>query len=74
MKWKMMSAAVAVATIAAAAPAYAGSETGNFMVRVQGTVVDPDSSATVKAASSRGSVRTGVSGVRRRWPCRTQVS
>jgi outer membrane protein len=49
MKLKMMSAAVAVATIAAAAPAYAGSETGNFMVRVQGTVVDPDSSATVKA-------------------------
>jgi outer membrane protein len=49
MKLKMMSAAVAVATIAAAAPAYAGSETGNFMVRVQGTVVDPDSSATVKS-------------------------
>ena len=49
MRRLLMSAAVAVATIAAAAPAYAGSETGNFMVRVQGTVVDPDSSATVKA-------------------------
>jgi outer membrane protein len=49
MKSKMMSAAVAFAMMAAAAPAYAGSETGNFMVRVQGTVVDPDSSATVKA-------------------------
>lgn len=30
-----------------AAPAAAGSESGNFLVRVQGTVVDPDSSATV---------------------------
>lgn len=49
MKLKMMSAAVAVAMIGAAAPAYAGSEAGNFMVRVQGTVVDPDSSATVKS-------------------------
>lgn len=31
----------------AALPADAGSESGNFMVRVQGTVVDPDSSASV---------------------------
>lgn len=32
-----------------AAPAAAGSESGNFLVRVQGTVVDPDSSADVFA-------------------------
>ncbi len=42
------AAAVAVlALTATAAPAMAGSESGNFMVRVQGTVVDPDSSANV---------------------------
>jgi outer membrane protein len=45
----IMCATVAFAMLAAAAPAYAGSEAGNFMVRVQGTVVDPDSSATVKS-------------------------
>lgn len=35
-----------------AAPASAGSESGNFMVRVQGTVVDPDSSANVFAGGA----------------------
>jgi outer membrane protein len=52
MKSKVMGAAVALAMMAAAAPAYAGSETGNFMVRVQGTVVDPSSSATVSAGGA----------------------
>jgi len=33
----------------AISPAFAGSESGNFMVRLQGTVVDPDSSADVFA-------------------------
>lgn len=47
MKSKMIRAAVALGMMAAAAPAYAGSESGNFMVRVQGTVVSPDSSADV---------------------------
>lgn len=36
-----------------AAPAAAGSESGNFMVRVQGTVVDPDSSANVFAGGAQ---------------------
>lgn len=49
---KAMGAAAALSMMAVAAPAHAGSETGNFMVRVQGTVVDPDSSATVKSAGS----------------------
>ncbi len=53
---RVMSAATALTVMAAAAPAHAGSETGNFMVRVQGTVVDPDSSATVKAG---GAVQPG---------------
>lgn len=52
MKSKMMRATVALGMMAAAAPAYAGSEAGNFMVRVQGTVVSPDSSADVFAAGS----------------------
>ena len=50
--FKAMGAATALALVAAAGPAHAGSEAGNFMVRVQGTVVDPDSSATVKAGGS----------------------
>lgn len=48
-----LSAAVFAATVAMAimsASANAGSESGNFMVRVQGTVVDPDSSANVAIA------------------------
>jgi outer membrane protein len=49
---KAMGAAAVLALVAVAGPAHAGSETGNFMVRVQGTVVDPDSSATVKAGGS----------------------
>ena len=40
-----LAATVAGATL----PARAGDENGNVMVRVLGTVVDPDSSATVKA-------------------------
>lgn len=46
-------AACAAGLAATAAPAAAGSETGNFMVRVQGTVVDPDSSADVFAGGVR---------------------
>ncbi|HEX2843458.1 OmpW/AlkL family protein [Hyphomicrobium sp.] len=46
-------AAVAVGMGALVAPAAAGSESGNFMVRVQGTVVDPDSSAKVSAGGAR---------------------
>jgi outer membrane protein len=49
MRSKIIGAGLALAAMVSAAPSYAGSETGNFMVRVQGTVVDPDSSATVKA-------------------------
>jgi outer membrane protein len=41
------SGVVAAAVALAGQPAAAGSESGNFMVRVQGTVVDPDSSADV---------------------------
>jgi outer membrane protein len=37
----------------AALPAAAGSESGNFLVRIQGTVVDPDSSADVFAGGAR---------------------
>lgn len=44
---------------ASAMPAWAGSETGNFMVRVQGTVVDPDSSADV---SIGGVLQPGMDG------------
>lgn len=51
-----LSGAVAAAVLAMAAaaggPAEAGSESGNFMVRVQGTVVDPDSSAKVSIAGA----------------------
>ncbi len=52
MRSKIFGAGLALVAMASAAPSYAGSETGNFMVRVQGTVVDPDSSATVKAGGS----------------------
>lgn len=47
-------AAVLAAAVWAAAggAANAGSERGNFMVRVQGTVVDPDSSAKVSVAGA----------------------
>ena len=45
--WAAM--ALVAGSVATAAPAMAGSESGNFMVRVQGTVVDPDSSAKVSA-------------------------
>lgn len=46
------TAALAAGLLALAAPAAAGSESGNFMVRVQGTVVDPDSSADVFAVGA----------------------
>ncbi len=42
----------ALGMIGAALPASAGSENGNVMVRVLGTVVDPDTSATVKAGGT----------------------
>ncbi len=41
------AAVCASGLVTTALPAFAGSESGNFMVRVQGTVVDPDSSANV---------------------------
>ncbi|HKZ95951.1 MAG TPA: OmpW family outer membrane protein [Hyphomicrobiaceae bacterium] len=43
------SLALTVAVTLWAVPACAGSETGNFMVRVLGTVVDPDASGTVRS-------------------------
>jgi outer membrane protein len=46
------SGAVAAAVVLAGQPATAGSESGNFMVRVLGTVVDPDSSADVYSNGS----------------------
>jgi outer membrane protein len=48
--WAAMACASGLAVTAA--PAVAGSESGNFMVRVQGTVVDPDSSAKVSAGGA----------------------
>lgn len=49
----LRAAMICVSGLAAfAAPAFAGSESGNFMVRVQGTVVDPDSSASVLAGGA----------------------
>lgn len=46
----MMVSAMALGQFAM--PAAAGSESGNFLVRVQGTVLDPDSSANVFAAGA----------------------
>jgi len=43
-------AAIMLAATVGATPAFAGSQTGNFMVRLQGTVVAPDSSADVSVA------------------------
>jgi outer membrane protein len=43
---------VAVSMMAAALPAMAGDPNGDFMVRVLGTVVDPDSEATVRAGGA----------------------
>ena len=43
----LAAAALLFAWTAGAPNADAGSESGNFMVRVLGTVVDPDSSAVV---------------------------
>jgi outer membrane protein len=44
---RLLAAALAAATAAQTLPAAAGSESGNVMVRVLGTVVAPDSSASV---------------------------
>ena len=55
MKTAKLAAAItvlAVAVTALALPAAAGSESGNFMVRVLGTVVAPDSSAKVSAGGA----------------------
>ena len=41
-----------LAVIGGAVPAMAGSDDGNFMVRALGTVVDPDSEATVSAGGA----------------------
>ena len=47
-----MTIAMAATAIGAGSPALAGSDDGNFMVRVLGTVVDPDTSATVRAGGA----------------------
>jgi OmpW family. len=39
--------------LAAVSPTLAGTRDGNFMVRVQGTVIDPDASAKVYAGNNR---------------------
>jgi outer membrane protein len=44
--------ALAAVTVCATEPASAGSDDGNFMVRVLGTVVDPDTEATVRAGGA----------------------
>jgi hypothetical protein len=38
--------------VAGALPATAGSDDGNFMVRVLGTVVEPETDATVRAGGA----------------------
>jgi outer membrane protein len=55
MKMAKLAAAIsalAVAVTAQALPAAAGSESGNFMVRVLGTVVAPDSNAKISAGGA----------------------
>jgi len=50
---RLLTTTLAFAVLAVAAhPANAGSESGNFMVRVQGTVVDPDAGATVRSGGA----------------------
>ena len=44
--------ALCLPLVAAALPANAGDDNGNAMIRVLGTVVDPDSSATVRAGGT----------------------
>jgi outer membrane protein len=48
----LASIGVAASMMGAALPATAGSETGNVMVRVLGTVVNPDTDATVRAGGT----------------------
>lgn len=52
---KSLAAAALAAgmALAAVSPALAGTRDGNFMVRVQGTVIDPDASAKVYAGNNR---------------------
>lgn len=45
----VVAGGLALVAVATAQPAMAGSETGNFMVRVLGTVVEPDASGSVSA-------------------------
>jgi outer membrane protein len=52
LKSLWVAAACASGLTAATVPAIAGSEDGNFLVRIQGTVVDPDSSADVFAGGA----------------------
>jgi outer membrane protein len=49
----LVALGVALGMVGATAPALAGDPNGDFMVRVLGTVVDPDSQATVKAGGVR---------------------
>jgi outer membrane protein len=48
----MLGLGLVFGSIGAAGSAFAGSDNGNFMVRVLGTVVDPDTSATVRAGGA----------------------
>ena len=48
----MAMVGLGLAVIGGAVPAMAGSDNGNFMVRALGTVVDPDSEATVSAGGA----------------------
>jgi len=52
MKLLGAMAACAAGLVGMVAPAAAGSESGNFLVRLQGTVVNPDSSADVFAGGA----------------------
>ena len=52
MRSAIASVALGLAVVGGAVPAMAGSDDGNFMVRALGTVVDPDSEATVSAGGA----------------------
>jgi outer membrane protein len=52
VKAALAALALAASMVGAAWPAAAGSDDGNAMVRVLGTVVDPDTDATVRAGGS----------------------
>lgn len=51
-KGALAAVGLAAGMIGAALPAAAGSEDGNFQIRVLGTVVDPDTDATVRAGGA----------------------